>query len=389
MKKKIAILGSTGSIGKNLLNILSKNKKNIDIHLLTINKNYQDLIVQTKKFNVKNVIINNELSCEKFKKLNKNKKIKIFNNFNSYHKIFSTKIDYVMSSIVGIEGLSPTIEIIKHTKNIAIANKETIICAWNLISKELKKNKSNFIPVDSEHFSIWYGIKNNSISKINKIYLTASGGPLLNIPKKKYKFLKINQITKHPNWSMGKKISVDSSTMMNKVFEVIEAKKIFDTTYDKISIILHPKSYVHAILVFNDGMIKIISHKTTMKIPIANTLKSIIKKINTYDKNLIELNLTNLNNLELSKVKVNKFPLIKLLKTLPKKDSLFETVLVTANDEFVSLFLKEKITYTEFINKLVNFVTKKEFSKYKKLEPKNINDIIKLNQKIKSKIYSL
>ena len=389
MKKKIAILGSTGSIGKTLLNILSKNKKKIDIHLLTINKNYQDLIFQTKKFNVKNVIINDELSCEKFKKLNKNKKIKIFNNFNSYSKIFSTKIDYVMSSIVGIEGLSPTIDIIKHTKNIAIANKETIICAWNLIRKELKKNKSNFIPVDSEHFSIWYGIKNNSISNINKIYLTASGGPLLNIPKKKYKFLKINQITKHPNWSMGKKISVDSSTMMNKVFEVIEAKKIFDITYDKISIIVHPKSYVHAILVFNDGMIKIISHKTTMKIPIANTLKSIIKKINTYDKNLIELNLTNLNNLKLSKVKVNKFPLIKLLKTLPKKDSLFETVLVTANDEFVSLFLKEKITYTEFINKLVNFVTNKEFSKYKKLEPKNINDIIKLNQKIKSKIYSL
>ena len=188
---------------------------------------------------------------------------------------------------------------------------------------------------------------------------------------------------------MGKKISVDSSTMMNKVFEVIEAKKIFDITYDKISIIVHPKSYVHAILVFNDGMIKIISHKTTMKIPIANTLKSIIKNINTYDNNLFELNLTNLNKLNLSKVKVNKFPLIKLLKTLPKKDSLFETVLVTANDEFVSLFLKEKITYTEFINKLVNFVTNKEFSKYKKLEPKNINDILKLNQKIKSKIYSL
>ncbi len=185
MKKKIAILGSTGSIGKALLEILSKNKKTFDIYLLTINKNYKDLIDQTRKFNVKNVIINDELSYKNFKKLNKNKKINIFNNFNSFDKIFSTKIDYVMSSIVGIAGLFPTIEIIKYTKNIAIANKESIICAWNLISKELQNNNTNFLPVDSEHFSIWYGIKNNSISNISKIYLTASGGPLLKIPKKK------------------------------------------------------------------------------------------------------------------------------------------------------------------------------------------------------------
>tara|TARA_Y100000996_G_scaffold101604_1_gene73833 strand:+ start:2345 stop:3511 length:1167 start_codon:yes stop_codon:yes gene_type:complete len=388
MKKKIAILGSTGSIGKALLEILSKNKKTFDIYLLTINKNYKDLIDQTRKFNVKNVIINDELSYKNFKKLNKNKKINIFNNFNSFDKIFSTKIDYVMSSIVGIAGLFPTIEIIKYTKNIAIANKESIICAWNLISKELQNNNTNFLPVDSEHFSIWYGIKNNSISNISKIYLTASGGPLLKIPKKKYKFLNISKITKHPNWSMGKKISVDSSTMMNKVFEVIEAKKMFDISYDQISIMIHPKSYVHAIIAFDDGMIKILSHETTMKIPIANTLKSVIKTINLDNKNSSKLNLNNLNNLELSEVKVNKFPFTKILNTLPKKDSLFETVLVAANDEFVSLFLKEKISYTEFLKKLVKFVKKKEFTKYKRIEPRNITDIIKLNQKIRSKINS-
>ncbi len=388
MKKKIAILGSTGSIGKALLQILSKNKKTFDIHLLTINKNYKDLIDQTRKFNVKNVIIIDELSYKNFKKINKNKKINIFNNFNSFDKIFSTKIDYVMSSIVGIEGLFPTVEIIKYTKNIAIANKESIICAWNLISKELKNNNTNFLPVDSEHFSIWYGIKNNSISNISKIYLTASGGPLLKIPKKKYKFLNINKIIKHPNWSMGKKISVDSSTMMNKVFEVIEAKKMFDISYEKISIMIHPKSYVHAILAFDDGMIKILSHETTMKIPIANTLKNVFKKINLDNKNSSKLNLNNLNNLELSQVKVNKFPFTKILNSLPKKDSLFETVLVAANDEFVSLFLKEKIRYTEFIKKLVKFVTKKEFTKYKRIEPRNIADILKLNQKIRSKINS-
>ena len=298
MKNKIAILGSTGSIGKTLLKIISKNKKIFDIHLLTIDKNYKELINQTRKFNVKNVIINDKSSFKKFKKFNKNKNINIFNKFNSFDKIFSKKIDYVMSSIVGIEGLLPTIKIIKHTKYIAIANKETIICAWNLISKELKKNKTKFLPVDSEHFSVWYGINNNAIYDINNIYLTASGGPLLKIPKKRYKFLKISDITKHPNWSMGKKISVDS-TMMNKIFEVIEAKKIFNIHCNKISIMIHPKSYVHAILVFNDGMIKILSHATTMEIPIANTLNNVFKNINFDYKKLSMLNLKNLNNLEL------------------------------------------------------------------------------------------
>ena len=130
------------------------------------------------------------------------------------------KIDYVMSAIVGLDGLLPTFKIIKFTKKIAIANKESIICGWNLIAKELKKNKTNFIPVDSEHFSIWYALQSNDSTNINKLYLTASGGPLLNIPKKKFNNLQIDKITNHPNWKMGPKISVDSSTMVNKIFEI-------------------------------------------------------------------------------------------------------------------------------------------------------------------------
>ena len=130
-----------------------------------------------------------------------------------------------MSSISGIEGLKPTIEIIKYTKNIAIANKEAIICGWSLIEKELKKNKTNFIPVDSEHFSIWYALKGIDEKIIERIYLTASGGPFLKYPKKKFNKIKMKQAVSHPNWKMGKKISVDSATMMNKVFEVIESKK--------------------------------------------------------------------------------------------------------------------------------------------------------------------
>ncbi len=382
MKTKIAILGSTGSIGQSLLKIISKDKQKFQIILLTADKNYKIIMKQARKFNVKNIIITNEkyfkIACSK----KRNNKIKIFNNFENLEKIFPQKIDYVMSSIVGLDGLNPTFKIIKFTKKIVIANKETIICAWNLIKKELKKHNTKFVPVDSEHFSIWYALKNNSVSNLDKILLTASGGPLLNVPKKKFKNLRIRRIIKHPNWSMGAKISVDSSTMINKVFEIIEAKKIFNIDYKQLSILIHPKSYIHAILKFKDGLIKIIAHETTMEIPILNTLNQIDK--NKFKTKKIDLN--KLNNLKLSNIDSNKFPLTKIINKLPSKDSLFETVLVTINDELVRLFLNKKFSYLILINKLFEFINKKEFIKYKFIEPKKITDILELNKLIKSKI---
>ena len=176
MKKKIAILGSTGSIGKTTLNIIKKNKNDFSIVLLTTNKNINEIEKQCKKFNVKNVIISSKFHFNKFKKKNKNKKLKIYNSLLNLKKILKKKIDYAMCAISGIEGLSPTFEIIKHTKNLGIANKESIICAWPLIINEIKKKKTNFIPIDSEHFSIWSLTKNEK-HKIEQIILTASGGP--------------------------------------------------------------------------------------------------------------------------------------------------------------------------------------------------------------------
>ncbi len=385
MKKKIAILGSTGSIGKTLLKIISKDKNKFEIVLLSANKNYKELIKQTKKFKIKNVIINDLTSFQKFKKQNKNLNLNIYKNFKNFKKIFNKKIDYTMSSIVGIEGLEPTINIIKHTKMIAIANKESIICAWNLIDKELKKQKTQFIPVDSEHFSIWYAINKKSILNVDKIYLTASGGPLLNISRKKFNYLKINQIIKHPNWQMGQKISVDSSTLMNKVFEVIEAKKIFNINFSKLQILIHPKSYVHAIIKFKDGMIKIIAHDTTMQIPIFNTLF-----INRFNKESITgINIEKLNKLELKAVNEKKFPSVKILKSIPNINSLFETVLVSANDELVRLFLKKKIKYNQIVTILLELVKMKEFVKLKNITPKSISEVVKINDYVRLKINSL
>ena len=236
MKKKIAILGSTGSIGKTLLKIIENDKKNFEIVLLTANTDHKTLLQQANKFNVQNLIIKDFKSYKLLKNKIKKSKIKVFNSFDSINKILNKKIDYVMSSIVGIQGLDPTFRIIKFTKNIAIANKESIICGWGLINNELKKNKTNFIPVDSEHFSIWFGLQNLSSKNIKKIFITASGGPFYRFPINKFKQITVKNALKHPNWRMGKKISIDSATMINKVYEVIEAKNIFNISYKKIKI---------------------------------------------------------------------------------------------------------------------------------------------------------
>ena len=272
MKKKIAILGSTGSIGKTLIEIIKKNKKDYEVVLLTANKSYQTLLAQAKKLNVKNLIITNKKSYKLLINKTKNTKINVYNNYENFSKFFKKKIYYTMNSISGIDGLEPTIKIIKYSKKIAIANKESIICGWDLINLQLKKNKTQFIPVDSEHFSLWYGLQNFNTSSIEKIFITASGGPFYKTNLKDLKKIKVSQALNHPNWKMGKKISTDSATLINKVYEVIEAKNIFNIDYSKIEILIHPKSYVHAILKFNNGLTKIIVHDTDMKFPIFNTL---------------------------------------------------------------------------------------------------------------------
>ena len=386
MKKKIAILGSTGSIGKNFINILKKDKKNIEITLIVINKNIQELLKQIKHFKVKNVIVTD---YKKFLYLRKNlikKKINIYNDYNSFNKIFyQKKIDYTISAISGLDGLEPTLKVIKYTKKIAIANKETIICAWSLIEKELSKNKTEFIPIDSEHYSIFSllgGLKNKYIEKV---YITASGGPFINLPLKKFRFITTKSALRHPNWSMGKKISIDSATMMNKVFEVIEARKIFNYDYKNIDILVHPKSYVHAIVKFKNGLTKLLVHDTDMTIPIFNSIyPNFSEKIKSNN-----LNINFLNNLNFHRVDKRRFPVIEILNNIPSNDSLYETILIAANDGLVNLFLEKKIKFTDIAKLLLRFISLKEFLKYRKIKPQNINDIVKIHKYVSLKINSL
>ena len=337
---------------------------------------------QVKKFKVKNIIITDPSSYLILKKKTNNLDVNIFNNYRELKSILKKKVDYVMSSITGVDGLYPTINIIKHTKKIAIANKESIICGWGLIQKELNKYQTEFIPVDSEHFSLWYSLKNMNINLIERIYLTASGGPFFKLPLNKFKNIDINKALKHPTWKMGNKISIDSATMINKVYEVIEAKNIFKIPYNKIDILVHPKSYIHAIVKFKNGLIKIIAHDTTMKIPIFNTLYfNTNKTINTSD-----LNLGTLNNLNLIKIDSRRYPMIKLLNLLTEKHTLYDTIVVSANDVLVELFLQKKIKFTEINSKLFKYIKDKEFLKYRNIYPKNLNDILDLNKYVRLKV---
>ena len=381
--KKIAILGSTGSIGTSLINIIKKDKKNFKIELLTTNKNYKKILKQAKNFNVKNVVIINKESFLIAKKITKKNKINIYNDFNSFNKIFKKKkIDYTMSAISGFFGLIPTIEIIKFTRTIAIANKESIICGWCLIKKEIRKYNVKFIPVDSEHFSIWSLAGDTKSNNIEKIYLTASGGPFRDYPLKEFKNITLKKALKHPNWSMGKKISIDSATMMNKVFEVIEAKKIFNLKYNQLEILLHPDSYLHAIVKFRNGLTKILAHDTSMTIPIFNSIY--LKN----EKNIRSqpLNIKMLNDLKLKFLNPKIFPSIRLLNLLKNKDSLFETVIVSANDTLVNLFLKKHIKFTDISKILLKIVKHHDLDKYHDIKVINVAQIVKLNKYVSLKV---
>ena len=382
--KKIAIFGSTGSIGLSLLKIIKDDQKNFKIELLAANKNYKKLIKQAKFFNVKNIILTDYNSFLIATKLLKNTKVKVFKNFDSLNKIFNinNKINYSMCAISGFQGLKPTLDIIKFTKTIAIANKESIICGWNLIKKDLKKYKTYFIPVDSEHFSIWSLLDNNKKNNFEKIYITASGGPFRNLSLKKFRNISVKDALKHPNWSMGKKITIDSATMMNKVFEIIEAKKIFDLNYKQLEILIHPKSYLHAIVKFNNGLSKLLVHDTNMIIPIFNSIY-----FNT-DKKLKSKNIDieALNNLSLKKIDNIRFPVIKILNNLNNEDSLFETIIVTANDKLVKLFLSNKIKFTDISNMLLKICDIDEFKKFRSIKPINIEEIHNLSDYVSLKI---
>ncbi len=373
MKKKIAILGSTGSIGSTSLKIIEKNRNLFNIEILSANKNYKRICNQIIKFKPRYFIVTNNQIFLKIKKKFKKKKIKIFNNYNKIN-LPNKKIDITIAAIPGIVGLEPTIKFTQKSKKILLANKESIICGWEIINKIAKKYKTQIIPIDSEHFSIMKLLENHKESEIEKIYITASGGPFLNLPKKKFKNIKPSDAIKHPKWSMGKKISVDSSTLMNKVLELIEAQKMFPFHLKKFEIIIHPQSLVHAIIKLKNGITKFLYHEPDMKIPISNAIFDSKINISTYinKKNKIK-------DLNFFDPDIKKFPVIKII---PKLNKYVSTPIIIngANEILVDLFLKKKISFNSISRYLFLVLKDKNYKKYAIQKPINIKNINMIDQ---------
>ena len=376
MKIKIAILGSTGSIGKSTLDIIKRNKSKFIIELLSAKKNYKELAKQANFFNAKNVLIYNKKYYPKILKLLNKKRTKVFFGTTPIDSILPSKVDYTISAVVGIAGLKPTVEAIKCSKKVAIANKESIICGWDLLSKYIRKYKTKILPIDSEHYSIMELSKHSTNNDIEEIILTASGGPFLETPLNKFKNIKPNQAIRHPNWKMGKKISVDSSTLMNKVFELIEASKLFKFDISKYRIMIHPQSYVHAIVRYKNGLIKMILHNTDMKIPISNTIfENKIKALNVK-----KISSSNLNQLRFFDVDKKRYPSINLIKKFTNGGKSAPIILNASNEILVSLFLEKKIKFNDIIGILSKIIRHEDFNKYAKKDTSSLKDIYELDR---------
>ena len=386
MKKKISILGSTGSIGLNTLKIIKKNKNLFKINILAANKNYNLICKQVKEFKPDIFIINNSNVFFRVKKKFNNINTIFINNIDSKLNLFK-KSDITIAAIPGINGLKPTIEMTKKSKKILIANKESIICGWNLIKKISLKYKTKIIPVDSEHFSIMKLLENHSLTDVKKIYLTASGGPFLKYRISKLKKVKPHQAIKHPKWKMGKKISIDSATLMNKMLEVIEAQKLFSVDQKNIEIIIHPESLVHAIIEFKNGLHKLIYHETSMIVPLGNAILGNRFKIEEYfnvekkDKKSFIL-----HNLEFLKVDQKRFPIIKLKKRINEYNS--SSIIINAvNEILVDLYLGKKIAFTSFYNYFLKVLNDRNYKKYAIRVPKNTSQIFEIDQWSKNTLY--
>ena len=377
--QKINILGSTGSIGKKTLKILKNNFNKYSINYLLAKNNYSLLAKQANYFNPKYIGILNDIYYSRIKKLINNKKTKIIAGPECY-EILNESVNFSILAISGISALKSINLILKNSKKIGIVNKESIVSAGKFILKIAKKNNTEIIPLDSEHYSIYNFLNNfnkKNINNIKKIFLTASGGPFLNLNKNDFKNVTLKDALKHPTWKMGVKNTIDSSTMINKCLEIIEAHYLFNFDYSKLDIIVHPESLVHSIFKINDGTLISNIFNNDMSIPIYASLNGNSKLNNPYSN----IDITNINSLRFIKPNKNRFESLKIFDQI-NKNSISEIIVFnTANEFAVNLFIKNKIKFVE----ITKFI-KKSLNKFEKFNIYNINDVIQYQSFVYNKL---
>lgn len=344
MKKSISIFGVTGSVGNSTIELLRKKKSEFDLVSITCNDDIDKIISLAKEFNPKIVAIANE---KKFKELKKNlpSHIKCFVGNTGICEAASYESDIVIASIVGLAGLRPLIESIKSSSIIALANKECVVSAGSLIKKLAKKNNCKIIPIDSEHNAIFQILDGKSIDDVSKIFLTASGGPFYNFSEEDMKNITPKQAINHPVWKMGKKISVDSATLMNKGLEIIEAHYLFELPSESIDVIIHRQSIIHGLVLMKNGSLFGHFGRPSMLNPIDHALSWPEVKENKIDP----ISISDLNNLSVEIIDETKYKSISLSRLALEKGGILPIFLNAANEVAVNAFLNNKIQFLDIV----------------------------------------
>ena len=359
-KKGIAILGSTGSIGTQALEVISSYPEYFDLQVLTAGNNVELLIEQSKLFKPNTVVIANEEKYNQLKDALEPFDIHVYAGQEALCQVVESQdVNIVLTALVGYAGLLPTIRAIEARKTIALANKETLVVAGELIQKLARKNQVDIYPVDSEHSAIFQCLMGEYKNPIEKIYLTASGGPFRGYTLDQLKTVTIKQALKHPNWSMGAKITIDSASMMNKGLEIIEAKWLFDLKPDQIDVIVHPQSIVHSIVQFEDGSMKAQMGLPDMKLPIQFALTY----PNRMPTKFPRFNFLDYPQLNFEKPNTDVFKSILLAQRAMIEEGTAACTLNAANEVSVQAFLDEKITFLDILNineKVLNDIDNKK-----------------------------
>jgi 1-deoxy-D-xylulose-5-phosphate reductoisomerase len=355
MPKKIALLGSTGSIGTQTLDVISRFPDEFDIEILTAGNNIRLLAQQARKFMPDSVVIGNAAHYHQLKDTLKDIPVKVFAGDDAIEQIVGgSNIDIVVAAMVGYSGLKPTISAIKAGKKIALANKETLVVAGEIIKKLVRESGSRIIPVDSEHSAIFQCLAGESGNPIDKITLTASGGPFLNFTSKMLQNVKPHEALKHPNWEMGNKVTIDSASLMNKGLEVIEAKYLFDLNPDQIKVIIHPQSIIHSFVHFADGSVKAQLGMPDMRVPILYALSY----PDRYSSDLPKLDLSHYPSLNFFDPDPVRFRNLALAYKAMEEGGNMPCIMNAANEIAVSAFLAGKIGFMK-MSDVVEFTMEK------------------------------
>ena len=370
MKKRVSILGSTGSIGVNTLKILMRLEDEFEVTCLTANTNCNLLIDQAKRFNPESVCIVDERSFKKVKNALSSTDIEIFSGRSGLLDVSQRdNVDIVVNALVGAAGMEPTINTINAGVDVALANKESLVMAGRIIKSKLKEKGSRIFPIDSEHSAIWHCLLGERFEDVGRLILTGSGGPFRERNINEFNNISVEEALDHPNWQMGKKISIDSATMMNKGLEVIEAYWLFDFEPNQIDIVIHPQSIIHSMVELKDKSIKAQMGVPDMKIPIQFALSYPRHFESSWDA----LDFYEIGSLTFEKPDLEKFPSIGLAYRALDKLGSSCAALNLANDHAVNLFLSEKINFNEIAK-----INEDVLENHPWIEEPSLNDILEL-----------